>query len=162
MCEYLKNNGCVKLQDVDDAPALMISQSRRDSAQLSFCRPRFIKTNWPNDESPRCTVISSAPATVIGSVCVSGGLVGLKGQQEEVTVPNKEGGSKFPVYKFRILMPENNMRLCDASANGEFEGRASALSSWLLGEINNELETCGEMEWEKKTMLGRHEEASVG
>lgn len=114
MCEYLKNNGCVKLPDVDDAPALMISQSRRDSAQLSFCRPRFIKTNWPNDESPRCTVISSAPATLIGSVCVSGGfvgVVGLKGQQEEVTVPNKEGGSKFPAYKYTILMPENNEAL---------------------------------------------------
>lgn len=78
--EYLKNNGCVKSLDVDDAPALMISQSLRGSAQLSFCRPRFIKTNWPNDESPRCTVISSAPATVIGSVCVGGkGASGVEG-----------------------------------------------------------------------------------
>lgn len=147
-CKYLKNNGCVKSLDVDNTPALMISQS---SAQLSFCRPRFIKTNWPNDESPRCTVISSAPATVIGSVRVLGewgGGVGLKGQQEkEVTIPNKEGGSKFPAYKYIMLMPENNVKLCDASVNVELgvgrgrrwgarrrgAGGGSALSSGLLG-----------------------------
>lgn len=36
----------------------------------------------------------------------------LKGQQEkEVTITNKEGASKFPAYKYLILMARNILKL---------------------------------------------------
>lgn len=67
-------------------------------------------------------------------------------QEEEVTVPNKGGGSKLPDYKYIILMPQNELKLCDASWKGSVGGGDSALRGGLLWEINNELETRGETE----------------